>query len=414
MLLIFLIKESFLYAINSLIVNKLRTFLSLLGITIGIFAIISVFTVIDSLENSIRTSIASLGDNVIYVQKWPWSFGKDYPWWKYMQRPVPTLKESIEIREKSKIAKANTFMVFVQKSIQYSDNEVQDVQIMAAEHSYQDIKSFEILEGRYFSTYESNSGKSIAIIGYDIANQLFEQENPIGKTIKIEGKKITVVGVFNKEGKSLFDNSLDKQVLVPINYMRNIVNLRSDNLGPLIMVEPKPGHTADELKDELAGIMRALRRLKPIEEEDFALNQASLISKGFDSIFIIVDITGIIIGGFSILVGGFGIANIMFVSVKEQTRLIGIQKALGAKRYFILLQFLFEAIILSLIGGIIGLLLVYIGTIVLGKISEMGFYMSTSNIISGVLLSVTIGIISGIIPALQASKLDPVTAMASS
>jgi len=328
--------------------------------------------------------------------------------------PCSNIKESIEIREKSKIAKANTFMVFVQKSIQYSDNEVQDVQIMAAEHSYQDIKSFEILEGRYFSTYESNSGKSIAIIGYDIANQLFEQENPIGKTIKIEGKKITVVGVFNKEGKSLFDNSLDKQVLVPINYMRNIVNLRSDNLGPLIMVEPKPGHTADELKDELAGIMRALRRLKPIEEEDFALNQASLISKGFDSIFIIVDITGIIIGGFSILVGGFGIANIMFVSVKEQTRLIGIQKALGAKRYFILLQFLFEAIILSLIGGIIGLLLVYIGTIVLGKISEMGFYMSTSNIISGVLLSVTIGIISGIIPALQASKLDPVTAMASS
>lgn len=411
MLLFHLIKESFLYAINSLVVNKLRTFLSLLGITIGIFSIISVFTVINSLETGIKTSIGTLGDDVIYVQKWPWEFGRGYPWWKYFKRPLPSIKESKEIRRRSKLAKANCFMIFSFKQIQYQDNSIDNVQIKAAEHEFNEIKDFELKYGRYFTEYESKTGKNKIILGSEIAENLFENQNPVNKKVKIGGKKLEVVGVFEKEGQDMFGIGNDDKVLIPINYMKTIVNIKSKHVNPMIMVEPKKNISAIELKEELRGIMRNIRRQKPGEDDNFALNQASLISQGFEQIFLIVDIAGIIIGGFAILVGGFGIANIMFVSVKEQTKLIGIQKALGAKRFFILLQFLFEAIILSLMGGLIGLAFVWLGTKIFGAISSMSFSLSIGNVITGVLLSVIIGIIAGIIPANMASKLNPVDAI---
>lgn len=414
MIVLYLLKESLLFAFNSLILNKLRTFLSLLGITIGIFAIITVFTVIDSLENSIRNSIATLGDNVVYVQKWPWSMGGEYPWWKYLSRPVPKLAESSEIMKRSSLAKAATFMIFTQKTVQYKDNYADNIQIVGAEHSYEDIRSFEISNGRYFSPFESNNGKSRAVIGTEIAKQLFLDEDPVGKTIKIGGKKILVIGVFKKEGSDMFGMNMDDQILIPINYAKTVVDIRNERLGPLVMVKAKDGITANELIDELTGIMRSIRRLKPTEDDNFALNQSSLISQGFDKLFVIIDIAGLIIGGFSILVGGFGIANIMFVSVKEQTKLIGIQKALGAKNYFILLQFLYESVILALIGGLLGLILIFILTLVVSAMADMDFSMSVWNVSLGLIISVSIGIISGIVPAYNAAKLNPVEAIASS
>ncbi len=412
MIFLYILKESLLFAVNSLILNKLRTLLSLLGITIGIFAIITVFTVIDSLENNIRNSIATLGDNVVYVQKWPWSMGSEYPWWKYMNRPVPKLNESEEIMRRSKLSKAATFMIFTQKTIQYKENYANDIQIVGAEHSYEDIRTFELTKGRYFSLFESISGKNKAIIGSEIAKKLFKDEDPLGKTIKIEGRKINVIGIFKKEGSDLFGMNMDDQVLIPINYAKTLVDIRNERLGPLIMIKAQNGITSDELIDELTGVMRSMRRLKPTEDNNFALNQTSLISQGFDKLFVILDIAGLIIGGFSILVGGFGIANIMFVSVKEQTKLIGIQKALGAKSYFILLQFLYESIILALIGGIIGLILIFILTSIVSATADMDISMSAWNISMGVIISVSIGIISGIIPAYNAAKLNPVEAIA--
>ncbi len=412
MIFLYILKESFLFAINSLILNKLRTFLSLLGITIGIFAIITVFTVIDSLENNIRNSIATLGDNVVYVQKWPWAMGGNYPWWKYMNRPVPKLNESEEIMRRSKLAKAATFMIFTQKTIQYNENYANNIQIVGAEHSYEDIRSFELTNGRYFSLFESMSGKNKAIIGSEIAKKLFKDENPVGKTIKIEGRKLNIIATFKKEGSDLFGMNMDDQVLIPINYAKTMVDIRNERLDPMIMIKAQNGITSDELIDELTGVMRSMRRLKPTEDINFALNQSSLISQGFDELFVILDIAGLIIGGFSILVGGFGIANIMFVSVKEQTKLIGIQKALGAKSYFILLQFLYESIILALIGGLIGLLLIFILTTVISATADMDISMSAWNVSLGVIISVSIGIISGIVPAYNAAKLNPVEAIA--
>jgi putative ABC transport system permease protein len=406
-----ILKESFLFAFNSLLINKLRTFLSLLGITIGIFAIISVFTVIDSLRDSIKGSIASLGDKVVYVQKWPWAFGGNYPWWKYMNRPVINIRDYEEVKRRSQKCEACSFSISTSKTVQYRNNYIQGVIILSVSPDYEKIWSFDIAEGRYFSSVDHLTGKNSGVIGANVAEKLFPNEDPLGKEIKLRGRKITIIGVFKKQGTDMFGTSPDEYLVIPINFARNLFNIRKENMNPFIMVKAKENVVVDELLDELRNIMRSQRRLKPMEEDNFALNKASLIAKGFDQIFIIIDIAGIIIGGFSILVGGFGIANIMFVSVKEQTQIIGIQKALGAKRKFILLQFLYEAIILSLIGGIIGLVLIYLGTVIVSHTTEMSFSLSTGNIILGLVISISIGIISGFMPAWSASRLDPVVAM---
>lgn len=411
MLVIRLLKESFLSAISSLVVNRMRTFLSLLGITIGIFAIISVFTVIDSMKKSITDSIASLGNNVVYVDKWPWEFGSDYPWWKYLNRPVPSAKEAEELKQRSKKSEAIAFMATSNKTLEYRSNSAENVTIISATEDYDKIRSFEIEKGRYFSYFESNNGSAKAIIGNTVAKLLFKEMNPLGKEIKLLGRKITVLGVFKKEGSGVFDASLDNAIILPLNYGRNIFDLKDEGMNPIIMVKAAKNIELVELKDELRGIMRSIRRLRPVEEDDFALNQASLITQGFESVFQIVDLAGLLIGGLAILVGGFGIANIMFVSVKERTKIIGIQKALGAKNYFILFQFITESVMLSLIGGLVGLLLVYIGTIMGSRAVDMNFSMSFGNVFSGVLISVVIGIVSGLAPAISASRLNPVDAI---
>lgn len=405
------ILESLYFALNALSVNKMRTLLSLLGITIGIFAMISVFTVIDSMEKKIKTSIESLGENVVYIQKWPWEFGEEYPWWKYMNRPVPSIKEVDEIKKLSNFADATSFMVSTMKSVEYRNNSIKDVTIIAVTHDYEHIRSFEIENGRYFSVFESNNGKNIAIIGNQVANLLFGTINPIDKEIKIAGYKIKVIGVFKKEGEDLFNNSADNLIMLPVNYIRNIVDIRNESLNPFIMVKAKEGISTNSLVDELKGIMRSIRRIKPSEEDNFALNRTSLLTKGMKDLFRVIDIAGLIIGGFSILVGGFGIANIMFVSVKERTNIIGIQKSLGAKNYFILFQFLFESVILCIIGGLIGLLLIYLGTLIVTNWLDFSISLSIWNVVSGILISALIGLISGIAPALSASKLNPVVAI---
>ncbi|HBX49638.1 MAG TPA: ABC transporter [Bacteroidales bacterium] len=405
------IKESLFFAINSLTTNKVRTFLSLLGITIGIFAIISVFTIVDSLERKIRDSIESLGSNVIYIQKWPWEFGSDFPWWKYMNRPVANIDEYEEIKKRSKKASAVSFIVSTSKSVQYESNATENTTILCTSHEYDQIRTFEIERGRYFSPIESIKGSNKAIIGETIAKALFDKLNPIGKNIKIAGNKLTVIGVFKKEGQDLFDNSVDDLVLVPVNYAKKILDLNNEMLNPMIMVRSVQGVDLLELSDEIKGIMRSVRRLKPIEEDDFALNRASLISQGFDQLFKVVHLAGLVIGGFSILVGGFGIANIMFVSVKERTKIIGIQKALGAKKIFILLQFLYESIILSTIGGAVGLFLIFIGTLITNQLTEFTIALSAGNIITGLTISAVIGIVSGYAPAYAAARLDPVKAI---
>jgi putative ABC transport system permease protein len=258
-----------------------------------------------------------------------------------------------------------------------------------------------------------DAGYRVALIGAEIARGLFPHEDPLGKEIKIGGHKATVIAVIKKEGESMLGPSIDYQVIIPFNFGRIMMDPRSENAEPTIYAKAKPDVTNAEMMDELTGILRSIRKLKPRSEPNFALNETSLISKRLDGLMGMVGTAGWIIGGFSILVGGFGIANIMFVSVRERISLIGIQKSLGAKNIFILFQFLSESVILSTIGGLFGLLLTWLIT-TLGKDAvPMEIKLTGTNIILGFTISILIGVISGFIPAYSASQLDPVEAIRS-
>jgi len=408
-----LLRESYLFALSAIVVNKVRTILSLLGITIGIFSIISVFTVFDSIERTLRDSINSLGSNVLFVQKWPWAFGGDYPWWKYMKRPEPTMADLQEIQRRSQASEASTYIVGTNRTVKFADAAVDNVSVVAVSHDYTVVNSIEFADGRYFTSEESAGGRPVAVIGDDIRQNLFGGASPLGKRIKVFGQKVEVIGLLEREGEKSFGNSTDNQVILPINFARNFIDLRGDNIGASIMVRAKPGVSNEELSDELTGIMRSVRKLKPGVEDDFSINETSVISQGFDQLFSVVAVVGWIIGGFSLLVGGFGIANIMFVSVKERTAQIGIQKSMGAKSYFIMQQFLFEAVFLSIFGGIVGLLIIFILTQLISLILDMNLVLTFGNIALGIGVSALIGLVSGFIPAWSASRLDPVEAMRS-
>jgi len=409
-----LFKESFLFAFEALRVNKLRTILSLLGITIGIFVIILVFTITDSLERKIRSDVESLGDNVIYVQKWPWvpEGEGEYPWWKYIKRPVPGIKEMDVLGKRISTEESMAYVAYLGgQTIKYQSSSAENCEVISVSHNYDQVKNFKIEDGRYFTESESNSGKAVAVIGNDVKEALFPDEDAVGKEIDVRGSKLAIIGTITKEGSSLVENSSDDCVLIPLNFARSLINLRSDRIDPFIIIKAKPGITLKEMKDDVKGAMRSVRKLKPAQADDFALNETSLLSNSLEALFKLLGMGGWIIGIFSIIVGGFGIANIMFVSVRERTHIIGIQKSLGAKNYFILLQFLMEAIVLCIFGGLIGLFLVLIISWIASSVSGFDLILTFFNIFLGISLSAIIGIVSGFIPALLASMMNPVDAI---
>lgn len=318
-----------------------------------------------------------------------------------------------EIQRRSQASEASTYFVATNRTVKYAGSSVDNASVVAISHDYNVVNSIEFFDGRYFTPEESAGGRPVAIIGDEISRTLFQNADPLGKKIKVFGQQIEVIGLLKKEGEKSFGNSNDNQVLIPINLGRNFIDLKGDNIGAAIMVRAKPMVSNEELADELTGIMRSVRKLKPGVEDDFSINETSVITQGFDQLFNIVAIVGWIIGGFSLLVGGFGIANIMFVSVKERTAQIGIQKSMGAKNYFILQQFLFEAVFLSLFGGMVGLLIIFIITQLISAFSDMNLILTFGNIALGVTVSAVIGLVSGFIPAWSASRLDPVEAMRS-
>lgn len=409
-----LLSGSLAFAVHSLRSNRLRTLLSLLGITIGIFAIITVFTVIDSLENYIRDSLVSLGSNMIYIQKWPWTPPEgetEYPWWKYVNRPSPTLEESEEVLNRSRLAGESVFFLGFNRKVQYNSVQMDEVEILASSYPLSDIWNLKLSQGRYFTRAEMHSAVPVALIGDEIAARMFSGISPLEKIIRIQGFQFRIIGVYEKTGQDMFGTSMDKRIHIPVTFSFNMVDLRNSDQGQAICLKSKPGTEQEEFIDEIRSVMRSIRRLSPMEENDFAINEVDLISTRFDSFFILFNMAGWIIGGFSILVGGFGIANIMFVSVKERTRIIGIQKSLGAKRIFITMEFIFEAVILSVIGGIAGLFLIFAGSLVFNYFSDMNLMLSPANVILGLLISGTVGFIAGLLPAVTAARLDPVVAI---
>lgn len=407
--------ESIIFAFKALVQNKLRSILSLLGITIGIFSIIAVFTFIDSFQMSLQKDVNNLGSNVIYIEKWPWTFSKDYPWWKYWDRPQPTMNELNFIQKNCKNAESTAFTFGQNTIVEYLNNTVDNVSVNGISDDYNHVVNWvQIDQGRYFTPNEFAGGNNVAIIGNDVAVGLFNSSDAVGKYIKVFGRKVRVVAVMKKQGESkISDINMDVSVLLPANFERTLIDMHNRWMPKVILVKANPGVSNEQLMSELKGIMRRVRELKPEQEDNFALNESSMVSKNFNSLFDLVAVLGWIIGGFSILVGGIGIANIMFVSVKERTSLIGIQKSLGAKNYFILMQFIVESVMLALIGGLLGLLLNGLGVLLGNSFGDMGLVLSFSNIMLGITISILIGIISGFIPAYTASQLDPVEAIRS-
>ncbi|MDQ6888820.1 MAG: ABC transporter permease [Bacteroidota bacterium] len=407
-----ILASSFRLTMQELMVNKLRTALSLTGISFGIFCIIGVLATVNSLEVNVQNQIKSLGTNTIYIDKWNYVGGPDYPWWKYINRPVPKFSEVAFIKERSQLATNVAFFIRTQGNVQYDNFALQGVDLYGVSEEENDIQPVTVEYGRYISGNEFQSGSPVVVMGYDNAENLFGSPSlAVGKEIKIKDKSATVVGVLKKVGQGITGWNYDACVMCSYRFARQIFN--EDNSNPAIMVKGKENVSEGAIADELEGVMRSIRKLSPKQEDNFTLNKISSFSDRVSSLFSSINLGGWAIGVLSLVVGAFGIANIMFVTVKERTAMIGLKKAIGAKRRSILSEFLLEAAIICIMGGLFGLLLVYILTVVLTNFFDFPVYISGSILTLAISICVIIGILSGIIPAYIASRLDPVVAIRS-
>ncbi|SHJ36570.1 putative ABC transport system permease protein [Hymenobacter daecheongensis DSM 21074] len=410
--------ESFRFAWQALKSNLLRTILSLLGVTVGIFAIIAVFAVVDSLEANVRQSMNFVGDKVIYVDKWPWVFDPKFPWWKFFNRPVPTVRE-YRLLQKTLGENSKGVAIFATNSgntFKAGSNSMSGGLLQGVTYDFRKISDVPVMEGRYFTPQEIESARGVAVVGHEVAKNLFPNGSALGKVLKARGQRFVVIGVMEKAGKNVLGiTGNDNNCIIPFGMFTKMFAL---NTGGMTGVTPSigvKGSDADpgllDLEYELKGVLRNIRGLKPRAEDNFSLNRPEMLANAISKLFSIIGVAGAVIGSFAMLVGGFGIANIMFVSVKERTNIIGIQKSLGAKNYFILFQFLFEAIFLCLLGGAAGIFLVFLITLI--PQDSLPLTLSAANITLGLTVSVVIGMLAGIIPAVLASNLDPVIAIRS-
>lgn len=407
-----LITGSVIFAFSSLWGDKFRTFLSLFGVTIGIFSIVTVFTAIDALKANVEGGLQSFGSTTVYIQEFPFApeEGEEFKWWEFRMRPRPKYEEYLFLRSNSETVEAIAFFTSANMTVKYKRNSFGGAGIIAPTYDWDKLANLDIEYGRYFSLHETQSSVPVAIVGYEVAQKIFQGEEPLNKIIKIGNSNTRVIGVLKKEGESIVNiMDQDNSILVPYSYAGTLFNTKKANA--MICLIPKESVTRDEFIQEIKLLMRAIRRLKPKQKDNFAVNEMTFLLDATKQIFTGISLAGWVIGGFSILIGGFGIANIMFVSVKERTNLIGIQKALGAKNYAILTQFLAEAAALAIAGGAVGIFLVFL--LVLGVGSNEAFPMKLSiyNIIRGLMISSVIGIVAGFIPAYSAAKLNPVEAI---
>ena len=407
-----IIANSLRLTLQELKVNKLRTALSLTGVAFGIFCIIGVLATVNSLEMNIQNELKTLGTNTIYIDKWEYSGGPDKPFWKYRARPVMKYEEAGLIKLRSDLLEDISFLMQTRSNISYKNDQIENASIYGVIPAQMVIQPLSFDAGRFFSNSEFNTGTNVCVMGFANAESLFgSAERALGKQIEIKGKKATVVGIIKKEGKNFIGWDYDNCIMMPYLFCKQI--FQEENSNPILIAKGKTGVSTDALSNELKGIMRQVRKLSPTQEDNFSLNSVEAFSKAISQSFVTINIIGSIIGGISLIVGMFGIANIMFVTVKERTSVIGLKKAIGAKRSSILFEFLMEAALLCIIGGAFGLLFVYILTLILSGPLHFPVYISLPMLLTTVIICITVGILAGIIPARRAAKMDAVEAIRS-
>jgi putative ABC transport system permease protein len=408
-----IVGSSFKMALQELWKNKLRTFLSLFGITIGIFCIIGVLTVVGSLEQNIQNEVKALGTNTIYLDKWDYSAGggPNYPWWRYINRPVPKYEEMKQIMVRTPTAKYIAFKIDVQDNLEFGDNRLSGVQLIGISEQFNIIQPFEIQTGRYISDAEFSLGSNVMVIGVTVAEKLFgASERAVGKLVSARGKKCQVIGVIKKQGKGIIGGwNFDDNVVLPYKYARTIIDEKRS--APLIIIQGQDNLSSKALKDDLTGTMRAIHKLSPKKDDNFTLNDINDFSAAISKAFVSLNMGGWAIAALSLIVGMFGVANIMFVSVRERTNQIGLKKAVGAKNRVILAEFLLESAFLCIIGGVIGLTLVFLLSQLLTVALKFPVYISTDNMALAIIICIVVGVLAGFIPARQAARMDPVVAI---
>lgn len=398
---------------SAIILNKLRTFLSLLGVMVGIFVISAVFAVVDSMEDGLMESFSMMDDDVLFIQKWPWEFGEEYPWWKYVQRREPSYRDAEELEARLTQAEAVSFQMKSMFDVEAGSSLATNVPVVAASHNYHSTININMGLGRLFSESESASGWPVAILGHRTAMDLFGTNEVLGESIKIKGNKLEIIGVFKEEGSSMISGGWDNSVLLPARFAPKLFDVHHLD-GNAIIVKAQPDVEMNVLKDEIIQHFRSVRRIRPADDDDFSINQIAMLSGMISSIFTQVEIGGWFIAIFAILVGCFSIANIMFVSVRERTKFIGIQKALGAKSTFILIQFLFESVALCIFGAALALMAIQLMILAI-NFADVGIQLGVSpmRVLMAMSIAVVSGLIAGIAPAMKAANMAPVEAMRS-
>lgn len=392
-------------AFSAIRANKMRSVLTALGIIIGIVSVTLMGTAIEGLNRAFNKSIAAIGADVLYVMKWPWGGGED--WWKIHNRKDIKIQQARAIERQAELARSVSPVSGTTRRVKYGQKVIEGIAIIGTNADFLQTTGVNVAFGRFFTSGESDGGRPVCAIGSEVAANLFPNENPIGKTVKLGDYAYRVVGVLEKQGSFLGLQSLDTRAYVPIN--RYFKEFGSHRGGISIFVKAISLQELDEAKEEVRGIMRKARGLRPKQQDDFAINQQEILIQTFNTIGVVIAGVGLFITGLALFVGGIGIMNIMFVSVTERTREIGIRMAIGAPRRTILQQFLMESAALCLMGGIIGLMIAFPLSLIIDQILPTA--MPLSIVAIAILVSLFVGLVSGFLPAFRASRLDPVDAL---
>ncbi len=393
-------------ALSALWANKMRATLTTTCIVIGIVSVTAMNTITDGVERSFDESMDMLGRNVVFVEKWPWGFGGEYKWWEYRNRREMKLSYAEELRQLVPSASNVSASASRNTSVRFEDRTAENVSLNGATASYFQTSGLDIENGRAFNEAEENRGAKVVVLGGSVADVLFPNSDPIGKQVRIRGQRFTVIGILERQGNFLGLEDTDNRMVIPISAYATIYDLR---WGIQLSVQFPSEEMLEDGEYEVIGAMRQIRGLDPLEDDDFAINQAALFEQEFQTMKVTIYGVGIFLTGLALFVGGIGVMNIMFVSVKERTKEIGIRKAVGAKSWEILLQFLIESIVICILGGFIGVLLSIGVTQLINQIFVA--YMNWITVLNAILICTFVGLLFGYLPSNRAAKSDPIESL---